>query len=265
MSFMPPSSNSETFSLLPSALRAKENHQMATNIVGNSDNSSNGDFVYAVLDKKLDSGYVESKFSNAVSVKIAIPTDNDADREESGRLIPFSAFLTECNRETMEQLAELRSRILNLEDHVDSIQTDLVKEQRRGNELQATTTDLKSQVDIQENEFMARLNNVQELINDSIENQLHSSESFRDRLASLMAVGGYNPILQTRSAKSVEERNGFDSKANLIRSVNSNVRSQLAEAEAILETIKKQIAFEIAGASTNQNADSDKIGCTVST
>lgn len=73
---------------------------MATNIVGNSDNSSNGDFVYAVLDKKLDSGYVESKFSNAVSVKIAIPTDNDADREESGRLISFSAFLTECNRET---------------------------------------------------------------------------------------------------------------------------------------------------------------------
>jgi bacterioferritin (cytochrome b1) len=59
---------------------------------------------------------------------------------------------------------------------VDSIQTDLVKEQRRGNELQATTTDLKSQVDIQENEFMARLKNVQELINDSIEKQLHSFE-----------------------------------------------------------------------------------------
>jgi hypothetical protein len=78
-----------------------------------------------------------------------------------------------------------------------------------------------------------------------------------------MAVG-YNPIRQTRSAKSVEERNGFDSKANLIRSVNSSVRSQVAEAEAILETIKKQIVFEIAGASTNQNADSDKIACTVS-
>lgn len=69
-----------------------------------------------------------------------------------------------------------RSRIFNIEDHVDSIQTDLVKEQRRGNELQATTTDLKSQVDIQENEFMARLKNVQELINDSIEKQLHSFE-----------------------------------------------------------------------------------------